>query len=336
MGLFGNILSSLTQAAGLGYEVYKDQHLTGAQREANQFSADQTSLNRNFQAAQAEIARDWQENQYLKYNSPAAMMSQYRDAGLNPALMYQQGASPASVSTASPSGDSAASVSPSGGDVVGMLGRMMELSMLSEQQRGLRLENERKEVENSLLNKYGDVESSVRVQNLQQDLENKKVQAALNKQGISESKARESLALSQRLLNDIDAKYKSRLNELEQNLRSAQISNIASGTRVNNKQVESLTAQINELYQRAILEAAQAGNLDQQTQNLLKEFDILSYDAEQKEYYVDRKGLTYWTSTIGNIFGAAASAAGTFGALGVGARTFGLVGDSARTIVKGF
>lgn len=148
MGLFGNIISALVPAASLGYEIYKDQHLTGAQREANAFSADQASLNRNFQAAQAEISRDWQEKQYNQYNSPAAMVRQYQDAGLNPALMYEHGTSPASVSTSFPSGGSVSSVTPPGGDLVGMIGKLMELSLLSEQKRGLQLENQGKELSN--------------------------------------------------------------------------------------------------------------------------------------------------------------------------------------------
>lgn len=40
-----------------------------------------------------------EEDMYNKYESPSAMVAQYQEAGLNPALMYQQGASPASVDT---------------------------------------------------------------------------------------------------------------------------------------------------------------------------------------------------------------------------------------------
>lgn len=49
--------------------------------------------NRNFQAQQAQIARDWQEDFYNKYSSPSAMVQQYKDAGLNPAIMYGRGSS---------------------------------------------------------------------------------------------------------------------------------------------------------------------------------------------------------------------------------------------------
>lgn len=67
--------------------------LSGAEKEANAFNS-----------AEAQKARDWQEEQYLKYNSPQAMVRQMQEAGLNPALMY--GTSPAS--TASPSVSSVA------------------------------------------------------------------------------------------------------------------------------------------------------------------------------------------------------------------------------------
>lgn len=64
--------------------------------------------NRNFQAQQAQIARDWQEDFYNKYSSPSAMVQQFKDAGLNPALMYGRGASVVGgvPSGASPTGGS--------------------------------------------------------------------------------------------------------------------------------------------------------------------------------------------------------------------------------------
>lgn len=64
--------------------------------------------NRNFQAQQAQIARDWQEDYYNKYSSPSAMVQQFKDAGLNPAMMYGRGSSVVGgvPSGASPSGGS--------------------------------------------------------------------------------------------------------------------------------------------------------------------------------------------------------------------------------------
>lgn len=55
---------------------------------------------------EAQIDRDWNERMYNMYQSPEAQMRQYREAGLNPALMYQGG-----VDINGPSGGSAASAS---------------------------------------------------------------------------------------------------------------------------------------------------------------------------------------------------------------------------------
>lgn len=100
MGLFdsiGNVLSTaLTNRS--------NKKLT---RETNQFNAQQAELNRQFQSQEAQIARDWQESQYNKYSSPEAMVRQYQDAGLNPALMYGQNLQSSTGSSPAPSGSQA-------------------------------------------------------------------------------------------------------------------------------------------------------------------------------------------------------------------------------------
>lgn len=86
---------------------------TNAERAVQDFSAQQAQINRDFQSAEAQKARQWQEDFYTQYQSPQAQVRQYQDAGLNPALMYGRGATPAaSASTASngPSGDTASGV----------------------------------------------------------------------------------------------------------------------------------------------------------------------------------------------------------------------------------
>lgn len=59
-----------------------------------------------FNHDEAQVDRDWNERMYNMYQSPEAQMRQYREAGLNPALMYQGG-----VDINGPSGGSAASTS---------------------------------------------------------------------------------------------------------------------------------------------------------------------------------------------------------------------------------
>lgn len=144
MGIWDALAGVLSTGISTAYQVKKDQQLTGAEREANAFSAQQADIARNFEAQQAEIARDWQESQYLKYNSPAAMVRQYQEAGLNPALMYQSTVgSSASTSTSIPSASAPSSVTPKGG---GNLAEMVaNLSMLAAQIKNIKADTANKQ-----------------------------------------------------------------------------------------------------------------------------------------------------------------------------------------------
>lgn len=189
MGLFADLISSITQAAGLGYEISKDQHLTGAQREANEFSSQQADLDRRFQSAEAEKARDWQENEYLKYNSPAAQVRQYQAAGINPALMFGDPATPAPSQTSVPAGASAASVTPSGGDLVGMIGQMLNLSKLDAEIENLRDDSRLKrvnarsaELQNQLTEKFGEIRAQADYDKVQAEISKSLEEGKLTKE----------------------------------------------------------------------------------------------------------------------------------------------------------
>lgn len=115
-GLFRNIgkgLGGLWKGVESLWNRVTGRGQTNAELAAQDFSAHQAQINRDFQSAEAQKARQWQEDFYTQYQSPQAQVRQYQDAGLNPALMYGRGATPAaSASTASngPSGDTAAGV----------------------------------------------------------------------------------------------------------------------------------------------------------------------------------------------------------------------------------
>lgn len=96
--------------AGALFQGYANKR---SQNRQNEFNARQAELDRQFQSQEAQIARDWQEEQYNLYSSPSAMVSQYQDAGLNPALMYGQNLQSSTGSSPTPSG-SMASGSPLG------------------------------------------------------------------------------------------------------------------------------------------------------------------------------------------------------------------------------
>lgn len=107
--------------------------LTSAERQTMEWNAEQAELNRSFQSAEAEKARQWQEDYYNQYESPQARIRQYEDAGLNPALLYgSQLGSGSAPSTSVPAGDSASVGMPSSGagDLLSFIGEMMSMKSL--------------------------------------------------------------------------------------------------------------------------------------------------------------------------------------------------------------
>lgn len=107
--------------------------LTNAERQTMDWNAQQAEANRSFQSAEAEKARQWQEEYYQQYESPQARIRQYEEAGLNPALLYgsQLGAGNAPA-TSVPSGDSASVGLPSSGvdGLLSFIGQMMSMKSL--------------------------------------------------------------------------------------------------------------------------------------------------------------------------------------------------------------
>lgn len=107
--------------------------LTNAERQTMDWNAAQAQENRNFQSAEAEKARQWQEDYYQQYESPQARIRQYEEAGLNPALLYgSQVGSGNAPSTSVPAGDAASVGLPSSGagDLLSFIGQMMSIKSL--------------------------------------------------------------------------------------------------------------------------------------------------------------------------------------------------------------
>lgn len=107
--------------------------LTNAERQTMDWNAAQAQENRNFQSAEAEKARQWQEDYYQQYESPQARIRQYEEAGLNPALLYgSQLGSGNAPATSVPTGDSASVGLPSSGvdGLLSFIGQMMSMKSL--------------------------------------------------------------------------------------------------------------------------------------------------------------------------------------------------------------
>lgn len=89
----------------------------------------------------AREARQWEEDMYNKYNSPSAMVRQYEEAGLNPALMYGNAPIAAPTDTAA-----AETMAPNTGTLTEMLGQMLQLQLFGEDYEGKKLQNEEKRI----------------------------------------------------------------------------------------------------------------------------------------------------------------------------------------------
>lgn len=109
LGFLGDVFAGVFNGIGSFWKKITGLGTTGSEREAMDFNSEQAQINREFQSAEAQKARQWQQDFFTKYQSPQAQVRQYQEAGLNPALMYGRGVTPVSASSASngPSGDSA-------------------------------------------------------------------------------------------------------------------------------------------------------------------------------------------------------------------------------------
>lgn len=100
--VFGNNMSGLIQSL-IGK--YTDATVTGGEIIRNQWDLDKMNIANTFSARQADIARDWQEQMYDKYNSLSGKISQAEQAGVNPLFAVTGNAvSPISSSSPSPAG----------------------------------------------------------------------------------------------------------------------------------------------------------------------------------------------------------------------------------------
>lgn len=139
-------------------------------------------------------ARDWEEDMYNKYNSPSALVRQYQEAGINPALMFGGQTPAAPTDTAA-----AETIPPQTGTVTEMLGQLMQLDMLEQEKRIKSASADKLEKEAVAQ----DIENKYRPQVLEQTLKKGEIDIEQARYGIAESIAR---------INNIEAQT---LNEEE-------------------------------------------------------------------------------------------------------------------------
>lgn len=173
----------------------------------------QNNFNRNFQAQQAQLARDWQEDYYNKYSSPSAMVQQFKDAGLNPAMMYGRGASVVGgvPSGASPSGGSQMMPSFSLSGEVGNIIQLKEMIKNNESTRNL---------QSAQANLFSSQNIGQQLQNefnplfYRQNLKQGELNLQNTLTGINLAISQINLNRDELLNNDVSRSYYSRLTDL--------------------------------------------------------------------------------------------------------------------------
>lgn len=248
------------------------------QGKANKRNMSINAANNDFNAKQAQLARDWQEEQYNKYSSPSALVRQYEEAGLNPALVagVGQGAtfSGSSASSASP----IAMQNPYGG--IGL--EVANLIETVKNNKSLRnLQQEQSETEQA---KQDNLAADTEQKNIDNETRSElnKINIASISQNISES------------LNRISNDNKRVENEVKH--IDGILSQIASSNSVNAKQIEQIDANIKYINKQGVLSDEQKAYYAAQTVLLgykqSTEQKLTDLTDSQKHYYDALKTLS--------------------------------------------
>lgn len=326
----GSFLNSLTQLVPAFLNRLTAEHLTGAEREANEFSAEQAQINRDFEERMANT----------QYQRGVADM---QAAGVNPALAYQQGGA------AAPSGTPASSVNPQGSafsmsDLMQMMLIKPQMQIMKAQAENIQADTGKKISETDLVGKHisaFDALTDAQIRDIDSRIQSREVQNRLNEQGIKESEARECLQIMQAVNTRLD-------NHMREALNNAQIAYQESLTKYNNaltgkvaqdieeskQRVAESAARIDGIYQQAILQASMAGYYSQAETNLLEQYGILQYEKAEHKFTVDhQRSDRAWrlaSTTVGMVTGVGQTAAG----LAVGGAALGRAGVFGSTVTS--
>lgn len=235
-------------------------------------------------------------------------------AGLNPALMYQNGASGAAPSA--PTNTASGSLS----DIMQIAMLPLQMKMMDTQIRGEELGNEAKEIDLGFLAKEHQTAldlSAAQIDSLRSSLKNDKVERALKRAGISEKEANTALLVQEAVATSVDNETRGALNNAMLDYKAAETAYTEQKTEESKKAMQEADARITELYSRAILNGAQSGYYSQAQQNLLVENGILHLDKETKQFTVDHQNADRtWKlalGTVDSVSGVVRSAGSLFG-----------------------
>lgn len=137
--------------AGLGNVFGSAINAETAQRIANKQMA--------FNSEQAQIAREWNEKMYNQYNSPIAQVQQFKQAGLNPNLLYGNGVQIPQVQSAAQANSGALPVPRPGDAVSGAVQSVLGASLMKAQIENIKADTSKKNSETAGIDIENDINS---------------------------------------------------------------------------------------------------------------------------------------------------------------------------------
>lgn len=261
--------------------------LTGAEEQAN-----------NFSSAEAEIARQWQEDMYLKYQSPAAMIDQYKDAGLNPGLMYGG----ASSSSPSFNSSSPSSVSPqSGSGLSDIISTVTSLSKLKADIDNTNADTELKKTAASLnssnvkrIEELTPVEKELTAKRIQEVDKNISYLEAQRRAALAEEAYKGALQANAEQQNE----WIDKINEVEIMYKEMMTAKGEAEKFLIGQQIKNLKQELNESVSRVLVNQANAGLLTRETKNLAEEMGLIVRNKTKVD--LENEALRF---TVGHLTG---------------------------------
>ena len=180
--LISGSFSTANNAANVAHQVAENE-------KDRKFNAEQAQLNRDFQSKEAELAYERQLDFYNTTQSPQAMVSQYKDAGLNPALLVG-GVSGASSPQSSPSGSSASSNGSSIPQMTDVMKSIVDIESIKasiEEARSRANLNNKEADKVSKETSWIDTYNTTEIESLKAGIDNVRSNIKLNEQKVQES-----------------------------------------------------------------------------------------------------------------------------------------------------
>lgn len=259
-----------------------------------------------FNAIEAHRNRKWQEK--MSNTAYQRAVADMQKAGINPALMYGQGAPSAST----PAGASATAAAPaiSMSEMLSAKKTEAEISVLES-------EAERNRAESGLTSQQSEMYrefTQTQMDQMRSAIDSNEAHAALERAGISRTEAETLLTFYNACMAATDNETRSRMNRLQMSLLAAEAEH-------NNAAAADLLNQIRVNEQGILESAARINNLDSQTLNFLEQNGAIKYDKELKRWDVEHLGADrIWNKAgqVVDILGQTAGIVMTGGAIYAG------------------